>query len=414
VPIALFSTNGRTIGDDPDAARRSQPGTETPGALGFDTVAGIADVIVAWNVLEHFWPYWDVVSVDWIAELDVALRDALDDRSVDDHVATLLRLSAALPDAHAEVTCPGMTRVVKLPFTVDVIEGEVAVTATADPSVVRGDVIVSIDGRPALAQIADNEALLSGSPQFRRTSACAQFGVGPIGSTATLQVRRGAVAHRVTVTRGDKTIDEISGPATERFKDGMYYIDLSRTSMAELDQMMSQLATAPGIVFDVRRRPNSIRAILSHLLTRPDDTRWLALPHVIRPGHGPAAIGGWETDGWHMPVLEPHIAGRIAFLTGPRVYSYGESIMGLVEYYHLGEIVGSTTAGTNGNIAQIAEPTGCSTIFTGLRVTKPDGRRHHLSGVHPTIAVSRTIAGVMAGRDEDLETALAYLRMGGK
>jgi hypothetical protein len=84
--------------------------------------------------------------------------------------------------------------------------------------------------------------------------------------------------------------------------------------------------------------------------------------------------------------------------------------MGLVEHYRLGEIVGSATAGTNGDIAQIAEPTGCTTIFTGRRVTRLDGSRFHLIGVQPTIPVSRTIAGISAGRDEVLERALAHVR----
>jgi C-terminal processing protease CtpA/Prc len=78
--------------------------------------------------------------------------------------------------------------------------------------------------------------------------------------------------------------------------------------------------------------------------------------------------------------------------------------------YHLGEIVGAPTAGTNGDIAQISEPTGCSTTFTSRRVTKLDGSRHHLIGVRPTIPASRTIAGVVAGRDEVLEKALAHVR----
>jgi hypothetical protein len=49
-----------------------------------------------------------------------------------------------------------------------------------------------------------------------------------------------------------------------------------------------------------------------------------------------------------------------------------------------------------------------------MRVTKHDGTQHHLVGVQPTIPVSRTIAGVIAGRDEVLERALAYVRGGSK
>jgi C-terminal processing protease CtpA/Prc len=57
-------------------------------------------------------------------------------------------------------------------------------------------------------------------------------------------------------------------------------------------------------------------------------------------------------------------------------------------------------------------PTGCRTLFTARRVLKPDGRQHHMFGIQPTIAATRTIAGVAAGRDEVLERALAYVRTG--
>jgi peptidase S41-like protein len=411
IPIALYSKDGHTVGDSPDAARRAQRAPLQPSAAGFDATTGIADVITAWNVLEHFWPYWDAVSVDWQAELDVALRDALDDRTVEDHVVTLERLSAAAPDGHARVTCSGTPRRVKPPFTVEVIQGRVVVTASADPAVIRGDIVVMLDGRPAAAQLADDEKLTSGSPQARVVKAAAQFGAGPIDALVNLVVNRGGIERRIAVARSDKVIEEYSRPAIERMEGDVYYVDLSRVTMTNLDAEMSKLANAAGIVFDVRRRPNSTHPVLSHLLKRPDDSKnWLAVPHVIRPDHVASAISGWDSSGWEMPVLQPHIAARVAFLTGPVAQSYAESIMGLVEYYHLGEIVGSATAGTNGNVAEIAEPSGCVTRFTGMRVTKSDGSRFHLIGIQPTIPASRTIAGVVAGRDEVLERALAYVR----
>jgi len=172
----------------------------------------------------------------------------------------------------------------------------------------------------------------------------------------------------------------------------------------------TQLAGAPGIVFDVRAYPVIAEPVLRHLLTRHDDAKWLVIPHIIRPDHGTGSITSWSSIGWDLAPLAPHFGGRVAFLTGPDVASYGESLMGLVAHYHLGAIVGSATAGTNGNIAQIAAPSGCFSVFTGMKVTRGDGSRFHLLGVQPTIPATRTIAGVIAGRDEVLERALAYLR----
>ena len=72
--------------------------------------------------------------------------------------------------------------------------------------------------------------------------------------------------------------------------------------------------------------------------------------------------------------------------------------------------MGAATAGSNGDVADIFLPTGCDMYMTGKRVTKPDGSRFHLIGVQPTIPAARTIAGVLAVRDEVLEQGLAYVR----
>ncbi|MEO7734413.1 MAG: S41 family peptidase [Kofleriaceae bacterium] len=274
--------------------------------------------------------------------------------------------------------------------------------------------MVSIDGRPAAMLLAKEVALASGSPQWRHVRARRRLGTGPVGTTATLRLRTAGIERTVTVARRFATQETgPNRPAIERLEDGVYYVDLSRATMPAIDRAMEQLAAAPGVVFDVRDYPNGNHQVLSHLLTQPDTSKaWLAIPRVIRPDHGPLAISSWDTDGWEMPVLAPHIAGRVAFLTGPGAISYAESVMGLVAHYHLGAIVGSATAGTNGNVAQIAEPTGCSSWFTGLRVTNSDGSRFHVLGVQPTIPATQTIAGVAAGRDEVLERALRYVRSG--
>jgi C-terminal processing protease CtpA/Prc len=45
-----------------------------------------------------------------------------------------------------------------------------------------------------------------------------------------------------------------------------------------------------------------------------------------------------------------------------------------------------------------------------MKVLKQDGSRHHGVGIQPTVPCSRTKAGVAAGRDEQLERALAIVR----
>jgi hypothetical protein len=51
-----------------------------------------------------------------------------------------------------------------------------------------------------------------------------------------------------------------------------------------------------------------------------------------------------------------------------------------------------------------------SVAFTGMRVTRHDGRSpHHFVGVRSDVAVAPTIAGLRAGRDEVLERGIEVL-----
>jgi len=55
-----------------------------------------------------------------------------------------------------------------------------------------------------------------------------------------------------------------------------------------------------------------------------DSNAWLAVPHVIRPDHTATAMPSWDTSGLALPVLQPHIGGRVAFLIGPRRMAAGD------------------------------------------------------------------------------------------
>ena len=72
--------------------------------------------------------------------------------------------------------------------------------------------------------------------------------------------------------------------------------------------------------------------------------------------------------------------------------------------------VGSTTAGTNGNVTRISLPGGGSMTFTDMRVKFADGSRYQNIGMIPDLKVEPTLRGVRACRDEVLEKGLEVLR----
>jgi C-terminal processing protease CtpA/Prc len=112
---------------------------------------------------------------------------------------------------------------------------------------------------------------------------------------------------------------------------------------------------------------------------------------------------------WQIPVKSPYLKAKKVFLTDGRAISYAESCMGIVENYKIAEIVGDATAGTNGNVNSLNLPGDYMFAWTGMKVLKHDGSRHHGVGILPTIPVTRTQAGVAAGIDEVLERGLKSL-----
>jgi C-terminal processing protease CtpA/Prc len=197
-------------------------------------------------------------------------------------------------------------------------------------------------------------------------------------------------------------------PITE-LTPGVWYADLTRARIADFTPMIQTLATAGAVLVDLRGYPTDAGGwLLRHLITASEHDRWMHVAKIRGP-FGDSA--GWQDFGWDLAPSDPHISGKVIFLTDARAISYAESVMGYVADRKLATIVGAPTAGTNGNVASFTVPSGFGLIFTGMRVTGHDGRaRHHLVGITPDVVAAPTIAGLRAGHDEVLERALSLAR----
>ena len=185
---------------------------------------------------------------------------------------------------------------------------------------------------------------------------------------------------------------------------GIFYVDLSRISDDDFQGALDRLAAADGVVFDMRGYPFLVSPVaLNHLIAKPVTSPWFNFTIITRPDRQ-----GWETRAYHwfLTPLAPRLTGRIAFLIDGRVLSYAESLMGTVEGERLGALVGGPTAGTNGGVDPFTVAGGHLLRWTGMEVRKKDGSPHHGVGILPTVPVGRTLAGVIAGRDELLDKGI--------
>jgi hypothetical protein len=392
---------------DSQAKSASAPHTENTGSRP-DLDERLADVVVAWNFYRHFYPYFSEAAVDWNARLRVHVQAAYEARTRAAEADALRRLVSDARDGHGRVNDMRQRSIVgALPLQLAIVESRVVVTATSNPSVPVGAVISAIDGVPATDRFSSAMQLASGSAQWRQFSATQNMTrcLSDPSMRLTLEGRNDpltvpCVAAQPPAEERPKQVAELSP--------GVWYVDLTRARTADVTPVVDTLAKARGVVFDVRGYPTDAGAwILPHLIDAPESDRWMHVSKIVGPF---GMIAGWQDLGWDLKPAAPKLAGEVVFLTDGRAISYAESVMGYVADRHLGTIVGNPTAGTNGNIATFTVPGGFTIVFTGMRVTKHDGRAvHHLVGVKPDVTAVRTIAGIRAGQDEVLARALTLV-----
>ncbi len=325
VPLALYGDSASTLEPSPkyalDRLNAALEGLDLSQATPDDEAVRLGDVVIAWNVFQHFYPYFEVLEADWDAELTRALREALDDRDGQEFHQTLRRLVASLRDGHGGVYHAEYARGALLPFAVDWIEGRVVVTATGDSLIRRGDVVLTVDGRAAEEVLVEEERFISGSDQWRRYRALQSFGAGTEGSVARLVVERSGKRQEIAVERTRREgIEEPRPRSIEQIENGIFYVDLSRASMSAIRARIEELAVAAGVIFDLRGYPRDNTPVIGHLLDRPDTSwAWMRIPQIIYPDREKAV--GYQNHGWGLQPLQPHIAGRVVFLTVGRAIS---------------------------------------------------------------------------------------------
>jgi C-terminal processing protease CtpA/Prc len=102
--------------------------------------------------------------------------------------------------------------------------------------------------------------------------------------------------------------------------------------------------------------------------------------------------------------------GKVAIIVNEDTQSTGEFFAMYIKTLPNAIVVGSETAGADGNVTSIfALPGGFYTQFTGLGVYYPDGKPTQQIGIVPDVRANQTIKGYISGKDELLDKAVEVL-----
>jgi C-terminal processing protease CtpA/Prc len=391
-----------------------------------------------WGTMEYFHAYSQLYDDDWYAVLQHMIprfESATDSMSYGWAVAEMVH---HVHDSHAFVTglAPRTTAGVARPAIRTRLLGDtLVITSVVVDSIARarglhaGDIVDSIDGISPRAYVSRTAHTYAASNDWTRDRDLGgRLLLGADGSNVTLVVRTAdGTRHRVILARANAysplvTAPPRSGPVWHLLAMGIGYIDLDRATPSQADSALDALASTQIIVFDMRGYPDGTLWTMAPRLGdhAQFQVAWFGEPHPAQPRHRPedalqgdAALtesematfvqtlpgGGGNARAWH---------GNAIVLIDESTQSQAEhTVLGLSSALPGTKIVGSRSAGANGDVSNFVLPGNVVVYFSGHDVRWPDGKQLQRVGIKPDVVVRPTVRGIRAQEDEVLAAAVA-------
>lgn len=413
VPIALYGTKTHTF-PIPDSVKTSVQLAKINSSdytlNGSDLYFRLGNTINAWNIFQHFFPYFDHAKTNWGDDLSQALGKCYQDKNDFDYAKTLKKLTAKLKDGHINLWSKSSNINQYMPPIIwKWVENKLVITGIMDSTLKlkKGDIVEKINGEDVKTYFARiNSFISAATPGLLNYRAQTESLMGEKDSPFNLSLSEGKEI-KLSRNMHSSTYYDLT-PKQDTIKqlgNNITYISISNATMAKINNALPLLQKSQAIICDLRGYPADNTGLMEYLMVKDDtSSKWMQIPQIIYPDQ--ENITGYKFERWHLKAKSPHLNAKIIFLIDGQAISYAESYMSFIEHYKLATIIGQPTAGTNGNINTITLPGGYSMWFTGMKVLKHDGSPLHGIGISPNIYVEQTIRGIKENRDEILERAI--------
>jgi C-terminal processing protease CtpA/Prc len=198
-------------------------------------------------------------------------------------------------------------------------------------------------------------------------------------------------------------------PAWKLLPGNIGYLALGTIHNADLPAIMEKAKGTKGLVIDIRNYPSEfvVFTLSKYLLDKPQAFVRFSQLDPRYPGFFASRTGQKVVSG-------PGAAypGKVMILVDEISQSQAEYTTMALRTAPRATVVGSTTAGADGNVSSIVLPGNIRTAISGLGIYYPDGRETQRVGIVPDVEVKPTIKGIAEGRDEVLEKAVQLIEAG--
>jgi len=372
-----------------------------------------------WNIIEYWAPYRELVGENW----DDVLREFLPRialaQTSDDYQRELMALIATVHDTHANLWSSLKVRPpvgdCRLALNTRFIDGNAVVASLASTDAAaadgfkRGDVITELDGQPVDNLVASWTPYYADSNQAARLRDMGRAMTNGACGPVTVGIRRGSATLSVKAQRlpaasmaAIQTTHDLPGDTFRLLSPDVAYLKLSSIKAGDIGRYLELAANTKGLIIDIRNYPSSfvVFDLGSHLVDKSTQFVKFTKGDLSSPG----------AFHWELPLyLEPEAPlyhGKVVVLVDEVTQSQAEYTTMAFRASPRTVVIGSTTAGADGNVSAIPLPGGMRGAISGIGIFYPDGKPTQQVGIVPDVKVWPTINGIRDGRDEVIEEAV--------
>jgi C-terminal processing protease CtpA/Prc len=377
-----------------------------------------------WNMINYFFPYKHLMDKDWNTTFSEYIPLFINAQNELEYEMAVIQIIGDVQDTHANLW-GGADKFDEWkganypPVHVRFIENNLIVTdyyndeLKDEVGLEIGDIITKINGQ-SIEQIVNEKSKYypaSNIPtRLRNISAdllrsnSNKIEIEFISENTKTQTKMLKLypKNSLDIYRGYKKSNE---KCYKMLENNIGYVTLNSIKGVDIPKIKNEFKDTKGIIIDIRNYPSTFVpfSLGSYFVSSSTPFVKFTNGNVDHPGEFTF------TKNLNVPSRGKTYKGMLVVLVNELSQSQAEYTAMAFKAGDSTTIIGSTTAGADGNVSAILLPGGLRTMISGIGIYYPNGGETQRIGIVPDIEVKPTIEGIRNGRDELLEKAIQII-----
>jgi C-terminal processing protease CtpA/Prc len=381
-----------------------------------DTGIKLLSIFRYWNMIEYFFPNRHLMDENWDKVLEEFIPKMTATKDQKGYTLTLLELIGKIQDTHANIW--RYNEVLEdyfgqniAPVKLKFVENKAVVVKLQDDfkdaNLQVGDLILAVNGIKVEDWIKNNLKYFPASNYPTQLRDVARKMLRTNDNSIQLKIENNSGVKDVVVSTIKYKYFREEPVSHKIINENIGYIYPGTLKKGEINEIMDKFLDKKGLIVDLRCYPSDfiIFSLSNYLLNEKKDFVKFTAGDVKTPGlftfrGGEMQVGGKNKDSFK---------GKVIILVNEETQSQAEYSAMALRVAPNAKVLGSTTAGADGNVSGITLPGNIFTYISGIGVITPDGSETQRIGIVPDVKMEPTINGIRSGKDEVLEKAIELI-----